>query len=158
MKKKLSQVLLVSSLAIFVVISIVSCGNKNVELISKKWKIESMNIAGQDSELAHMDSMRRAMYESMMTQMKEKSSFSFSKDGKFTVDMGFAKSDGTFKISEDGKTLTTTEMKDGKPGKEESITIGELTADKFVMVQKDPSGKDVTVTLVPAPAAVEEKK
>ena len=157
MKKKLSQILLVSTLAIFTVIGIVSCGNKKVEMISKKWKMESMNIAGQESMIASMDSTSRAMYENMMVQMKEKASFTFTKDGKFTVDMGFAKSDGTYKISDDGKTLTTTDMKDGKAGKEETMTIETLAADRFVMKQKDPSGKDVTLTLVPAGASEEKK-
>lgn len=152
MKKKLSQILLVSALAIFTVIGIVSCGDKNVDMISKKWKMKSMDIDGQASMLASMDSTSRAMYENMMVQMKEKASFTFSKDGKFIVDMGFAKSDGTYKISKDGKTLTTVDMKDGKAGKEETMSIEVLSADKFVMKQKDPSGKDVTLVLVPATA------
>ena len=73
-----------------------------------------------------------------------------TKEGKYTLDMGFAKSEGTFKISDDGKNLITKEVRDGKDGKEETMGILTLTADKFVSTQKDPSGKEVTMTLVPA--------
>ncbi len=121
-----------------------------MELIAKKWKLEKMEMPGQDSMIAQMDTTQRNMYNAMMTQMIEKSSFTFTKEGKFTVDMGFAKSEGTFKISDDGKSLTTKEMKDGKESKEEMMTIVTLSNDKFVSTQKDPSGKSVTMTLVPA--------
>jgi hypothetical protein len=150
MNKQISKSVLIFSIALFSVFAILSCGNKNMELIAKKWKLEKMEMPGQDSMIAKMDSMSRAMYDSMMKQMIEKSSFAFTKEGKFTVDMGFAKSEGTFKISDDGKSLTTKEMKDGKEGKEEIMTIVVLSNDKFVSTQKDPSGKLVTMTLVPA--------
>lgn len=152
MKKQISRYVFISSVALFIAIAIISCGNKNLELLAKTWKLEKMEIPGQDSMIAKMDTTQRVMYESMMKQMIEKSSFAFTKEGKFVVDMGFAKSEGTFKLSDDGKKLTTTETKEGKPGKEESITVQELSATKFVMAQKDPMGKEVILTLVPASA------
>jgi hypothetical protein len=152
MKKKISVVVFTASIAIFIALSIASCGNKSKDNIAQNWKLESMNIPGQDSLIASMDSAQRPMYQAMMKQMIEKSAFNFTKDGKFTVDMGFVKSEGTYKISDDGQHLSTTEMMEGKPSKAETVDIAELTATKFVMKQKDPSGKVVTMTLVPAAA------
>ena len=119
-----------------------------MELIAKKWKLEKMEMPGQDSLIAQMDTTQRNMYNAMMKQMIEKSSFTFTKEGKFTIDMGFAKSEGTFKISDDGKSLLT-KGNNSKDAKEETMTIVILSNDKFVSAQKDPSGKLVTMTLVP---------
>jgi Lipocalin-like domain len=147
MKNKLLVKIL--SVALFISFSAImfSCGNKNMEYVSKKWKLDKMEIPGQDSMIAKMDSTQRSLYESMMKQVKEKSSFIFGKDGKYTVDMGYTKEEGTFKFSDDGKTMLT---KDAKGDKEQSVNVVELTADKFVSSQKDPSGKTITMYLVPA--------
>ena len=148
MNKQVSKSVFIFSIALFFVFAILSCGNKNMELIARKWKLEKMEIPGQDSMVAKMDSSEKAMYVEGMKQMIEKSAFVFTKEGKFTVDMGFAKSEGTFKISDDGKSLITKES--GKEAKEETMSIIALTTDKLVASQKDPSGKPVTMTLIPA--------
>ena len=149
--KQITKSVFIFSIALFSVFTILSCGNKNMQLIAKKWKLEKMDIPGQDSMIAMMDSAQRPMVQEMMKQMIEKSSFVYTKDGKFTVDMGFAKQDGTFKISDDGKTITTTEVKEGKEGKPETMNIETLSDDKLVLGQKDPaSGKTIKMFLIPA--------
>ena len=85
MNKQISKSVFIFSIALFFVFAILSCGNKNMELIAKKWKLEKIEMPGQDSMIAKMDSVSKSMYDSMMKQMIEKSSFVFTKEGKYTL-------------------------------------------------------------------------
>ena len=60
MNKQISKSVFIFSIALFFVFAILSCGNKNMELIAKKWKLEKIEMPGQDSMIAKMDSVSAA--------------------------------------------------------------------------------------------------
>ena len=103
-------------------------------MIARKWKLEKMDSPFQDSMLAKMDSIGKVENELGMKQAIETSSTTFFKDGKFNDDFGFAKVEGTFRISDDGKKLL---LKPTKETAEESLEIVELTDNKLVVSQTD---------------------
>ncbi|MFM2224230.1 MAG: hypothetical protein RJA07_432 [Bacteroidota bacterium] len=146
-KKRVSQYVFFCSITLFIVVVMLSCGNNKMQLIAKKWKIETINIPGQDSMVAKMDSAKKAFVQAELKQMKDSTSFIFTKDGKFIFDLGNTKSEGKFKFSKDEKQIITKADNDKK---EESVIVDTLTKDKLVLKQKDYSGNEITMTLVPA--------
>lgn len=108
------------------------------DLIAQKWNLsfEEMTKFMSDAEKAELDKMTDEQ-KAMMKGMLEKSYFHFKKNGTFEVSMPMEEVE-TMKwtISDDGKTLTTTE--DG--GKVTKITIVELTKKKLILRPEDGGG------------------
>ena len=104
-------------------ITMTSCKSKSAkDLIVNKWKIT--NITG-----THADQMS----DSMKTQVYANAAMEFTKDGKFmSSGMGNTKG-GTYSISDDGKTLTSTDEGSTTP---DILTIDEISGDKMVIEDK----------------------
>ena len=80
------------------IVALASCKSKSAkELIVNKWKVT--NIDGAPSDMT--DSMKNVVYATATME--------FTRDGKFiSTGMGPAKN-GTYSLSNDGKTLSTTD-------------------------------------------------
>ncbi|MEY4875170.1 MAG: hypothetical protein RL708_319 [Bacteroidota bacterium] len=146
-KKRVSLYVFFSSIALFIIIAMLSCGNNKIDLISKKWKIENIIIPGQDSMIAKMDSAKKVSVQADLKRMKDSTSFIFTKEGNFVFDLGNTKSEGKFQFSKDEKQIIT---KVNNEKKEESVIVDTLTKDKLVLKQKDYSGNEIIMILVPS--------
>lgn len=94
-------------------------------LLTGNWALSAINFPiPKDAPKEQVD-----MFNKMMEEMKSKSTFAFMADGKYAMSMyadgQTRESKGTWSISDDGKTLTTTE--DGT-NKTDAINIAELTS------------------------------
>ena len=125
---------LLTAFLLFTTVAVVSCKSKSAkELIINKWKVTDISGKG----VAEMpDSAKAKMYATARME--------FMKDGKFeTSDMGNGVKKGTYSISDDGKTLTSTDEGSSNP---DILEIVEITKDKMVI--NDKKG-DVKVTFNP---------
>ena len=104
-------------------ITMVSCKNKSPkELIVNKWKVTS--ISGTQAT---------AMPDSVKTQIYSSAVMEFTKDGKFmTTGFGSSKG-GTYSVSDDGKTLTSTDDGSSTP---DILSILEISKDKMIIEDK----------------------
>ena len=115
--KLITVVLLVTAIAI------ASCKSKSAkDLIVNKWKVT--NVSGtQLNDLT--DSMKTVIYATATME--------FTNDGKFiSSGMGPTKG-GTYSVSDDGKTLTTTDEGSTTP---DMLDIAEISKDKMVVKDK----------------------
>lgn len=156
-----NALLLLSVVAAFVM---TSCGgNKNKELIIKKWqwsdikseqmdedvaKIKAAADTTKDSSMKAMAEGQLKMIEGMMEEMK-KSTMEYKADGSYETSMtmmGQSKvENGKYSISEDGKMLITVDEKQ----KTDTTTIDEISADKLVL-SGNSGGKKMWLTMTPA--------
>ncbi len=125
--KLFAAVLLVTTVAL------VSCKSKSAkDLIVNKWKIS--NVSGGEAG---------KMSDSIKTEIYSKATMEFMKDGKYMMSMmGEPGKGGTYSVSDDGKTLTTTDEGSTNP---EAADIVEISKDKCVIKNKK---EDMTITLV----------
>ncbi|WP_108808750.1 lipocalin family protein [Aquimarina spinulae] len=120
-------------LVTFVTLLAISCGSKSKdEAIKGKWVASDIEyqMEGADKEMKEFaDVMKEALIGKM--------SFEFKEDKTFValMPMGKKETKGTWSISEDGKTLTTTDEK-----KSEDMTIVNLDSSKLALSKKDPQG------------------
>ena len=89
---------LFASVLLVAIVAIAGCKSKSAkEMIVNKWKVT--NIDGAPSDMT--DSMKNVVYATATME--------FTKDGKFiSSGMGPSKN-GTYSLSDDGKTLSTTD-------------------------------------------------
>ena len=124
---KLFNVFMVGVLAL----TMVACKSGKDNLVGT-WGVESVDMSEM---LAGLTEEEKAMYESFMPMMEEafkKMEMTFKADGTMTTKanmMGQESSDeGTWTLSDDGKTLTTT-----TGGKEEKIAVEKLTSSELTL-------------------------
>ena len=141
-----------------------SCGgNKNKELIVKKWqwseiksekmdediaKIKAAADTTQDSSMKAMAEGQLKMIEAMMAEMKQ-STMEYKADGSYLTAMtmmGQTKEEkGTYKVSDDGKMLITTDEKQ----KSDTLAIDEISDSKIIL-SGNSGGKKMWLTMTPA--------
>ncbi len=117
-------------------------------MITKTWVIEEMDvtamIAKQPKE--KQEEMKKKMAENM-SKVKGNMIFEFKADGTFVNTMKDGKqeikNEGTWSLSEDGKTLTTAEAKGGKKS---DVKVMTLTNDNLDLA---PDGADMVMKFVP---------
>ena len=108
-----------------------ACKTNPKDALARKWKITDMSSPMINAE------MKAAV-------LSENNTIEFTKDGKYVAWSKGAENDkGSYTLSEDSKTLTTT---GATGGQSQVITIKELTDDKMV---GDMQGK-MTVTFEPS--------
>ena len=118
---KLTKTIL--SVLLLATISIFGCKSKSAkELIVNKWKLT--NISGGESG---------QMADSIKTQLYNTATMEFMKDGKYEMTMTGRDKGGIWKISDDGKTLTTS---DADGSNSEDAEIVEISADKCIVKNK----------------------
>ena len=100
-------------------ISMVSCKSKSAkELIVNKWKVTNIEEAGSGMS----DSIKNVIYATATME--------FTNDGKFiSSGMGPTKN-GSYTISDDGKTLTSTDEGSTTP---DILTIEEISSGKMII-------------------------
>ncbi|TAF63337.1 MAG: hypothetical protein EAZ55_14200 [Cytophagales bacterium] len=122
----------------------VSCGGDAKSTIAKKWKISDFEAPQMKEQMEKASAEEKKMMEEMLKEIKDKSSFEFTKDGKFTISMSV--------MGAENKTAGTWELKDKKlvtkddKGKESEIEVVEVSGSKLVLKDKD----GIKMTLVPA--------
>jgi PBP1b-binding outer membrane lipoprotein LpoB len=127
------------SAALFSAVLFTGCTPKPSELIAGVWKIDNIDMGME------IPAEQKAMFDEMMTKMKETSSMDIKADGTYKQEMFMGQmieSTGKWSITEDGKTFITTEDKDGVT---DSLNIVELTANKFVISASD-RGRTTTIS------------
>lgn len=117
--KQLSAILI----GLFSILLISSCTKSPAENIVGEWKITDIQTTSEIPE----DQLEA--YKEALDGMKESSKMVYNADGTYKKTISEMTTKGTWKISEDGKTLTE-KSDDGI----ESISISELTDKKFVSV------------------------
>ena len=115
-------------------VTLISCKAKTPkELIVNKWKLTEISGTGAAT-----------IPDSIKTKVISTAWIQFMKDGKFEAsDMGAGQIKGTYFISEDGKTLSTTD--DGKTTPD-VLELVEIVKDKMVVNDKK---NDVKMTWAP---------
>ena len=109
------------------------------KLLANEWQVADVKYDEQSMQKFDLDAINE-----QVAMMKAKSSFNFYPDG--TYEMNFLKqsSTGTWKISEDGKTI----FSEVSIGQKEEINVIELKKDKLVIEVKDDDAAMIW-TLVP---------
>ena len=103
-----------------------SCTKSPSELIVGEWKISDIKTSEEIPE------DQKEMYKQIMDDMISSTKIVFKKDGVYEQSIAEEANDGTWTISEDGKTLTLID----ENGKKEPATIVELTENKLVVVNE----------------------
>lgn len=136
-----------TTLILLMVMAFSACGggDPSAKLTAHSWKMDI------DALVAQMPKERKSsLSDKMLEKMKEsvnKARFIFEKDGVLKMITPTGKEEqGTWKLSADGKTFTTTEG-DGK--KEVVNTITSLSSSKLAFEYKS-RGETVKMVLVPA--------
>lgn len=122
---------------------LVSCGGATIE---KKWKLDDINV---EEIVKTIPQEEKEMFENgvkeSVTKTKGKLILDFQKGGKITtenpnMDETTSKETGTWKMSDDKKTVTVT-IED----QPQAFTIHELTKDKLVI---EPAGEKMKLVFV----------
>ena len=108
----------------------VSCKGKPKDMIVNKWKMTDMT-----------GGVVASMPDSAKKSLLAKMSIEFTKDGKYMTAGDGPIDNGTYTVAEDGKSVTITSEKSGKP---ESNDIEEISKSKLVLLDKS-SGTKVTL-------------
>lgn len=118
-----------------------AAATKPSEVIVGKWSFDNMDM-GQA-----VPADKKAQWDSMMVEMKKTTTYEFTADGQLTFNTALGgktmSKTGTWKVSEDGKKLTTT-----VDGKEKSEDLAELTPTKFTIKSDDGHGTVSSITFV----------
>ncbi|MBG6130675.1 hypothetical protein IWQ47_002151 [Aquimarina sp. EL_43] len=125
-------------LATFILSLVISCGSKsNTKSIEGKWLLVDVGYEMDDA-----NEQLKGFVESIKNAIVGKISFEFKEENVFIASLsGKKKTEGTWSISEDGKTITTT---DGR--KTEDMTIISIDSNKLVVSKKSPQGDDTIWT------------
>ncbi|WP_157558384.1 lipocalin-like domain-containing protein [Microscilla marina] len=121
-------------------------GDPKATLTSTPWALD-IDAAMKDMPKEQLEKMPKAMLEKITEGLK-KTRFNFKKDGTMEMTGGpMGKSlTGSWKLSDDGKTLTMTQ---GEGGEAIQNKIVELSSKKLVF-EADNNGKKTKAVLVPA--------
>jgi len=120
--KQLSVILI----GLFSILIISSCTKSPAENIVGEWKITDIKTTSEIPE----DQLEA--YKEALDGMKASSKMIYNADGTYEKTISEMTTKGTWKISEDGKTLTEK----SEDGITESVSISELTDKKFVSHSK----------------------
>jgi hypothetical protein len=115
LKHIFTGILLMSAMAF------VSCKGKPKDMIVNKWKATDLS-GGSLGSIP--DSIKKSLVSSV--------SIEFTKDGKYSAASGSSTDNGTYTVSEDGKSISMT----GASGKAEESSIEEITKSKLVIIDK----------------------
>jgi len=119
------------------------------DLIAKAWMIDDMDASAMIAKLPkeEQEKMKKSMEENK-SKIKGNMIFDFKADGKVTNIIKDGKqeikSDGTWTLSDDGKTLTTIDDK----GKKSEVNVLKLTEDALEL-QPIQEGMDMVMKFVP---------
>ncbi|MEN8122830.1 MAG: DUF5004 domain-containing protein [Bacteroidota bacterium] len=121
MKKIFISLLVIVSFAL-----ISSCSKSPAENMVGEWKITDIQTTDEipDEQLE--------VYKEAIEGMKESSKMVYNNDGTYEKTISEMTTKGTWKISEDGKTLSET----SEEGTNESVQIVELSENKLVTVSE----------------------
>ncbi len=135
-----------------------ACSGGNKDQIVHKWKFSGMQSPQMDRMMAETDAKCMAMDDSMknctdttkmkefksskemmesqknmmtsmMDKMKSEGWIEFTKDGKYKQNMSGTEDEGTYTLTEDGKSLMTTDSK----GKTDTLNVDALTASDMTL-------------------------
>jgi Lipocalin-like domain len=118
-------------------------------MITKTWVLSDVDATAMINKLPkEQQEARKKSMDEGMAKMKGNMTFEFMADGKFVsmmkMDKDENKTEGTWTLSEDGKTITTTESKGGKKS---DVTLLVLTNDALELSSKENS--DMIMKFVP---------
>jgi hypothetical protein len=119
------------SIAFLTIIS--SCSPSPADMITGEWQITDLQTTSDIPE----DQMEA--YKEQIEEMKKSSKIYFKADGSFEQTILEETGTGTWKVSEDGKILTTD-----VDGNKEVKKIKELSSDKMVLVLEFDDNKTTT--------------
>lgn len=113
-------------LGLVLVVFIGSCSKSPAENMVGEWKITDIETTGEipDDQLE--------VYKETMEGMKESSKMVYNSDGTYEKTISELTKKGSWKISEDGKTLTEI----SEEGFKESVEVIELSDKKLVTVSE----------------------
>ncbi len=114
---------------------------KPSETIVGKWQFDNMDMGRP------IPADKKAQWDAMMTEMKKTTTYEFTASGEVTFNAAMGgKSEtqtGTWKLSDDGKKITTNIK-----GKEKTEDVAELTPNKLSFKTDDGHGTVSTITFV----------
>ena len=110
-----------------------SCSSSPADMITGEWQITDLQTTSDIPE----DQMEA--YKEQIEEMKKSSKIYFKADGSFEQTILEETGTGTWKVSEDGKILTTD-----VDGNKEVKKIKELSSDKMVLVLEFDDNKTTT--------------
>lgn len=136
-------------LMLVMVVVFTACGGNSdpkATLTSTTWAMD-IDAAMKEMPKEQLEKLPPKMLEGIKEGLK-KTRFEFKKDGKMVMTGGPAGKEqaGSWKLSEDGKTLT---MIQDKTGKETAANIIELSSSKLIF-EVDANGKKNKAVLIPA--------
>lgn len=115
-----------------------------------------MSLPTQEAEVAKQTAEIQSAFKAQVEEVVSKSTAEFSTDGSFTIAVGDVSTKGAYKLSADGKVITTTIPQTDGTSKGEDINIVSLEKDKMVLrsavVGDDGSSEELILTWVPAAA------
>ena len=100
-----------------ILFTLMSCKTSPKDTITRKWRASSVDGPGVPAEAKDQFA-------------KTDNTIEFMKDGKYTSEMQGKKEEGTYMISEDGKTLSTTSP--GGAGMQ-NMAVQELSKEKMIL-------------------------
>lgn len=120
-----------------------------------KWKLSAMSLPRQEAEVAKQTAEIQSAFKSQIEEVVSKSNAEFAADGNFTISVADVSTKGTYKVSGDGKVITTTiPQADGLEAKSEDINIVSLTKEQMVLrsavAAEDGTAEELILTWVPA--------
>lgn len=116
----------ISLLVLVSVVLISSCSKSPAENMVGEWKITDIQTTSEISD-DQLDAYKEAL-----EGMKESSKMIYNSDGTYEKTISEMTTKGTWKISEDGKTLTET----SEDGINESVEVIELSDKKLITVSE----------------------
>lgn len=121
----MSALKLFSVLALLAAISMTGCKSKTAkELIVGKWQVTAITDDGAEAD--------RKMSDAEKKELVESTSIEFTSDGKCTVNSREGAENGTYTLSEDGKTLM---MKQSGSDRNDEMQVSELGGTKLVLLE-----------------------
>ncbi|MBI2259541.1 MAG: lipocalin family protein [Flavobacteriia bacterium] len=138
-----------SKLLIFSLVLLILTACSSNHLIGK-WKLDNIDIekAIADFPENQKDNMRM-MLKTSLNNMKNKFFIEFNDNGKYSIEAAdengvLQKKSGTWELSSDKKKLKTV-----TEGKEETVEVVEITANKLTLNMSSPSQSSFEMSFVP---------
>jgi hypothetical protein len=132
---KLFNAFLIGALAVVMV----ACGGSAKDNLVGEWQVEEVDMS---AVMESIPEEQRAFMEAMLPMMEEamkSMTMNFSADGKVVTKSSMMgqeqEEEGTWTLSDDGKTLTID-----NGGNKQNMNLDELTASKMVVTVKDDEG------------------
>lgn len=119
-----------------------------------KWKLSAMSLPKQEAEIAKQTAEIQSAFKSQVEEVVSKSTAEFGADGNFTISVADVSTKGTYKLSADGKVITTTIPQEDGTTKGEDINVVTLTKEQMVLrsavAAEDGTTEELILTWVPA--------